>query len=226
MPTAFSQENVILAYLQNYLGSDIKGDEQLSPIVRDSLCDMVRIAMREIAANEASKYSSAVDLVSQALTATLVHLNESTEGNVERIVDAYVTDVQESIKSAAIEISNLQLKDSEYQNVNADRRQFQLDSVDEFDVHTVGSGNDVKWLLAFPKLSKEAIEINMDALRSATEVKGNWFPFEIRIADMNFVLDDDGSIHVCVDNMPSSMLESSYQGIGSIISYTSNQSLS
>jgi hypothetical protein len=74
-----------------------------------------------------------------------------------------------------------------------------------FDVSELGLLGSVEGLLATP--TKDVKALNIERVRETYPTQGEWFPFEVSVGDLLFVIDDDGVIFVSTENFPSEMLE-------------------
>jgi hypothetical protein len=74
-----------------------------------------------------------------------------------------------------------------------------------FDVAELGLHGSVEGLLATPTRGVKAL--NVERVRETYPTHGEWFPFEVSVGDLLFVIDDDGVIFVSTENFPKDMLE-------------------
>jgi hypothetical protein len=49
-------------------------------------------------------------------------------------------------------------------------------------------------------------EINLEGLPEGGTVRGDWYPYEVQYEDILFIVDDDGSIFVTVENFPERLV--------------------
>ena len=58
--------------------------------------------------------------------------------------------------------------------------------------------------------------IDLNRIKGRFEVKGDWFPFEIKIGEFVFALDDDGSIFTSTENFPEPVFKDAYEHLHKI----------
>ena len=49
--------------------------------------------------------------------------------------------------------------------------------------------------------------MDLDALSARFPLEGEWFPYEVTVEDMVFVVDDDGTVFVSTENFPREVRE-------------------
>ena len=65
----------------------------------------------------------------------------------------------------------------------------------------------VGFLISIPR--SESFEMEIERIKSNYKMTGDWFPFEIKIDHSTFILDDDGTIFVSIDNLPEDLIKRS-----------------
>jgi hypothetical protein len=79
------------------------------------------------------------------------------------------------------------------------------------EVIEVGTRDRIEGLLACP--IPEVHELDLEGLQQSHAVEGEWFPFEVCLSELQFVLDDDGTIFVAVDNFPDRLVQEAKAGL-------------
>jgi hypothetical protein len=79
-----------------------------------------------------------------------------------------------------------------------------VDARRHYDVLELGLLESVQGLLAIPAPDVGALDV--DGIRQAYPTEGDWFPFEVRVDDLLFVIDDDGSLFISTENFPRDVL--------------------
>ena len=77
----------------------------------------------------------------------------------------------------------------------------------QYEVREIGLRGLTEGLLVQPTV--DSFEINLDGLPEGCTVQGDWYPYEVQFEDILFVLDDDGSICVSVENLPERLVGAS-----------------
>jgi hypothetical protein len=62
----------------------------------------------------------------------------------------------------------------------------------------------------------DVVDVDLDRLKQTYSVEGDWFPFQIKLGDFTFVLDDDGSIFTSTDHFSERMMTDARQIIEQI----------
>jgi hypothetical protein len=78
------------------------------------------------------------------------------------------------------------------------------DAPTQYEVRAVGLRELTEGLLVQP--TADDFEINLAGLPEGWTIQGDWYPYEVQYEDFLFVLDDDGSIFVSVENFPERMV--------------------
>ena len=207
-----SQQEVISDFVQHHLRNNAKASELSSLVLRDSLSDLVQVLMRKVAIAETEKKFQGPDLLDSSIDKALADLSQSTRTNNIHLLRNYFATIRKRLKYTAQEIAELQ---SKYQETSENsetnfKRIFEPDSSTKFNVTALGI-DEVKGFWASPILSDQTIQIDLDYLQNVGQVKGDWFPLEVAIGELNFVIDDDGSVYVSTENFPERLIRSSYK---------------
>jgi hypothetical protein len=177
----------------------------LMPSVAFAVEETVKQTMRQLAQDSRSPRTWN-DLLRQAVDLSREALEVSVSERSERFdIEPYLRDAQASLKPIAREIHRLQqnlLKSRAAKRVH--EKSFLSDQEESstlpFDITPIGLLDSVDGYLASP-ISASG-EMNLDAVAETFTLVGEWFPYEIFVDDMVFVIDDDGSVYVSTENFP------------------------
>ncbi|MGB3205777.1 MAG: hypothetical protein WBB28_12370 [Crinalium sp.] len=76
-----------------------------------------------------------------------------------------------------------------------------------FELIEIGFNNSTEGILLYPLIEKmDEFAIETSYLEISVNIDGDRFPFEITFKDFLFILDDDGSIFVFVENFPEKII--------------------
>jgi hypothetical protein len=120
----------------------------------------------------------------------------------------YLGHARESLKAAAEEMCGLNRKLIESKDRKRIGEKMPVstgDSRHHYEVSELGLLESIEGLLATPTAGVAAL--NVDGIREAFPTEGDWFPFEVRVDDFLFVIDDDGTVFISTENFPREALE-------------------
>lgn len=175
--------------------------------VEFALTEIVRDEMRAIAQQEQPRARTG-DLLQVAVTRVAGSIDDSLEEhNIVFDLEKYVRKVQEKLSFPAREIQTLGERLAESRGIARLGRKEDADSESgrRYTIHELGLREAIQGLLVEP--SQQVQELDIDAVREQTQwhVEGEWFPFEVTIEELVFVIDDDGSIFVPTANLPGEL---------------------
>jgi hypothetical protein len=123
-------------------------------------------------------------------------------------LDPYLGQARESLEAAAKEMSGLNRKLIESRERKRIGEKTPVSSVDarrHYEVSELGLLESIEGLLATPTAGVAAL--NVDGIRQSFPTEGAWFPFEVRVDDLLFVIDDDGAVFISTENFPREALD-------------------
>ncbi|MFM7073682.1 MAG: hypothetical protein ACKO38_17985 [Planctomycetota bacterium] len=182
----------------------------LLPSVAFAIEEAVKQAMRELA-QQSTPISNWDDLLRKAIDLSMQEMEDWISQKGEHFnFEPYLDDARESLASVAKEIQRLQ------QNLLESRaakrvydKEIPVDSDETietpFEVAPIGLLDSIDGYLAAPR--SPSCEMNLDALLERFQVEGDWFPYEINLDGMVFVVDDDGTLFVSTENYPEEVRE-------------------
>lgn len=87
-----------------------------------------------------------------------------------------------------------------------------IDARSPYELFRLGFVDSIEGLLAIP--TPDVATLDIDRIREEFRTNGDWFPFEVAVDDLVFVLDDDGSLYISTENFPLSTRGAGQSGIG------------
>jgi hypothetical protein len=81
-----------------------------------------------------------------------------------------------------------------------------------FEIVSIGTRRNLQALVVMP-LDGQTCRLDTLAIGEVGSLDGEWFPYEITIDEMTFVIDDDGRLSIAVENFPAILLQKAYQTI-------------
>ena len=136
-------------------------------------------------------------------------LQESEIHNLHSNVKKYFDNAQTKYGPLSNEISKLKQQLFTSKEGKRIGETFSLKTINQFpyEVGEIGLKDSIEGLILTPLL--DSFQIDMGKVHHNYIVVGEWFPFEIKIDYLTFVLDDDGTIYVSTENYPLELMEKS-----------------
>lgn len=197
----FLQEHIISETIERI-------SDDYSNIINYSIDELTKINMRKIA--EDDYYSgSDKEILSESISLTKSSLDkECKKYNLDVDFSDYFAETKKNLKPVANEISSLRNKliTSRIED-RIGKKEEVLSEIDQFafDVIEIGLKGSIESLISIPR--SESFEMDIERIKSNYNMTDDWFPFEIKINHSTFILDDDGTIFVSVDNLPEELAE-------------------
>ena len=188
---------------------DDRGEGSYSQMIEFTLQELVRQAMRAVASNP--DYQGKTPVLEQAMQEVQQQLQKRLGDRVEFSWSAYSEGLRQSLKYPAREIAELAVSRRQQERRNS-RVTVQTDAGVVVEIIRVGRAEAVEALLVQPQ--SDRLEVRLDQLSELYEVEGDWFPFQVRVEELPFVINSDGGIYTCTHNFPASLLEQAQQAIG------------
>jgi hypothetical protein len=169
-----------------------------------ALAELVRNEMRHLAQRMAStdKWQSLIRMAAAHVEERIEHV--LSERGIRFDLSKYIKAVTEKLRWTAMEICELS---GRLARSRADFKigQVQVETTEThhpYEVHELGLSGFIEGLWARPAEGSRDIDIDHACKALNCTVEGEWFPYEIHIGDFTFVIDDDGSIFVPVEQLP------------------------
>jgi hypothetical protein len=121
----------------------------------------------------------------------------------------YFKAAEKKLRLPAMELSSLRTKLRESKDLARIGQETSVEGVQPYQIKELGLKGAIEGLLIYPV--SEVIEIDLDRLRNAYAVEGEWFPFQIKSHDFTFVIDDDGSIFTSTEHYSDGMVADAKQ---------------
>lgn len=202
--TIVSQKAFVLYELLKIIQEQRK--EGYSSTIEFALAELVREYMRSIAQGHEYNHRRS-SILEQAIKITENKIqNQLKEVNTQFNFTQYFTNIRESLKYPEKEIAELRanLLESKETKRIGERIKINSETISVYEITEIGLCNSLEGLLAFPL--KNICEIDIEPVKKIYDVKGDWFPLEIEIGNLTFIVDDDGTIFVSSENFPEPLV--------------------
>ncbi|MBW4540238.1 MAG: hypothetical protein KME43_13980 [Myxacorys chilensis ATA2-1-KO14] len=209
-----SQKAFILQSLVTYIqAGGVQGGHQ-SFLLEDGLTELVRILMRELAADVS--YRSRLSLLDQAIEDVQQQMWEyvfsSAISNIN--FDDYFARIRHRLKASAREMADLQI------NLRVAKRREQIVEREEiteavevpFQIAVIGLRETLEGLIATP-LADQPCFLNLSDVRHRYTVQEEHYPLQIEIDELVFVVDDDGTIFISTENFPGTLIRQAREAL-------------
>ena len=188
-----------------------KVSEDYSNIINYSIDELTKLKMRKIAENDDYSWSDS-EILSESISQTKSSLEkESKKYNLTANFSKYFKESHINLQPIAKEISRLQenlfISRKEERIGRKEEIRSIIDSQLSFDVIEIGLKGSIESLISIPH--SESFELEIERIKSRYKMTGDWFPFEIKIDHSTFILDDDGTIFISIDNLPEDLIKRS-----------------
>lgn len=202
---ACSQEEHMLQDLLKLVQSLNRAEQRgYSQLIEFGVMELVQRQMRQGAIEGQGRESE--ELLRRAVTQTHNRLQERLEGqNLSFDFTPYFQNAGQQLRYVAKEIQELaaQLRHLGQQEVQEGEAMVSAGQV-EFEVKEVGL-REVEALIVTPLVRE--YELDLEWLRQTYSVEGDWFPLYVRIEELGFVVDHDGTLFISTENFPTVLLE-------------------
>jgi hypothetical protein len=187
--------------LASELANQGASKDRYSSAIELGLSEMVRECMRRMAQSRIAPRSGG--LLVNALKESFGRVErELRQAEIRISLSQYREQVMNTLKPVAAEMEKLgeRLTHARQSGKLAAEEVVTTESHTRYEVREIGLRGLTEGLLVQP--TGDDFEINLDGLPEGCTVRGDWYPYEVRYEDILFVLDDDGSIFVSVENFP------------------------
>lgn len=182
-------------------------DGRYNTAIGFGLDEVVRQNLRRIAQRQ-GPVGSWDDMLEHAIHQSAEQLKRELDSHGLRFdVGPYLNNTRDSLASAAKEIVGLNRKliESKERKRIAEKTPVTTDNRRQFEISELGLLDSVEGLLATPTAGVNSL--NIEKMQETFPCDGEWFPFEVRVDDLLFIVDDDGTIFVSTENFPNEALE-------------------
>ena len=205
-----SQEKFIREHINSEFKNDPEKDpESYSNIISYSIDELLKINMIKTARKIDDVFPEK-DILNESIQLTESSiLQESEIHNLHSNVKKYFDNAQTKYGPLSNEISKLKRQLFTSKEGKRIGETFSLKTINQFpyEIGEIGLKDSIEGLILTPLL--DSFQIDMGKVHHNYIVVGEWFPFEIKIDYLTFVLDDDGTIYVSTENYPQDLMEKS-----------------
>ncbi|MBD2094070.1 hypothetical protein H6F90_02735 [Trichocoleus sp. FACHB-591] len=201
-----SQEEFILQNVVELIQSSVeRGSQTYSSAVEFGLTELVKEQMRRIAQeNNTQRWGDALELalldVRQKVEKRLA------EHNIRFDLKPHLGGIETALKYPGKEVTELRGKLARSRGTNriGERKRIASEAQAPFEITEVGLQNSIEALIAAPV--GKVYELNLEEVWQSYEVEGDWFPFQFVVEELEFVIDDDGTVFISTENFPEKLL--------------------
>lgn len=201
-----SQEEFILQNVVDLIQSSVeRGSQTYSSAVEFGLTELVKEQMRRIAQENNTQR------LGDALTLATLDVQKKVEGrladlNIRFALRPHLSEIETALKYPGKEVAHLKGKLAQARRTNriGERRRIAEAAQAPFEITEVGLQNSIEALIASPL--GQVYELNLEEVRRSYEVEGEWFPFQVTVEELEFVIDDDGTVFISTENFPEKLV--------------------
>lgn len=182
----------------------VQADGQYSNSIEYALLELIRIQLRQMAQSREDGIAKGW-LFEAALRSVFATVETALEKDrMGCDLSAYEAQAIKQLKPAASELETLSnaLSKSRHQGKLVPLIAHDIENESRFELRRLGFAESVDGLLVVPSESVQEIDIQRLQSLPNCRIDGKWFPYEVHQGDFMFVIDDDGSIFVSVENLP------------------------
>ncbi|HEY9697670.1 MAG TPA: hypothetical protein V6D10_10435 [Trichocoleus sp.] len=204
------QKQFVLQHLVELVGHALESDcVRYSQIMEFAVRELVKEWMRELALEKQD--DSKASLLNRAIEQVEQQVQWQFGSSPSFAFIPYSTSLRQYLKYPAREIGELssQLRQLEWQKRGKRTRFESHDAGVCYSIVTVGQPEMIEALVAMPEMEEFGLEI--DRLGETYQVEGEWFPFQVTVGELQFIVDDDGVIYTCTDNFPKPLYEKAHE---------------
>jgi hypothetical protein len=205
------QDQFIINSLARLIASTNEGGEERSiynSAIGFGVDEIVRHNLRQLS-QQRGPVRRWRDLLEGAIERSAERLQQELDSHQLRFnLEPYLGAARKSLESAAKELFELNRKliESREQKRIAEKSSVTIfEARRRYEVSELGLLDSVEGFLATP--SADVAALNIERIRDAFPTEGEWFPFEVSVEDLVFVIDDDGGIFVSTENFPREVLD-------------------
>lgn len=201
-----SQEEFILQNVVDLIQSSVeRGSQICSSAVEFGLTELVKEQMRRIAQENDTQR------LGDALTLATLDVHKKVEGrlaerNIRFALRPHLSEIETALKYPGKEVAHLKDRLAQARRTHriGERKRIAEAAQAPFEITEVGLQNSIEALIASP-LGQE-YEVNLEEVRRSYEVEGEWFPFQVTVEELEFVIDDDGTVFISTENFPEKLV--------------------
>ncbi|HEY9628064.1 MAG TPA: hypothetical protein V6C84_12250 [Coleofasciculaceae cyanobacterium] len=207
-----AQDEFVLTQLVELIYQlDNRRESSYSQMIEFGLQELVRQSMRSLAVSP--DYGGKQPILVQAIQQVQQQLQERLRDRPGFSLSAYTEGLHQCLKYPAKEIAELAARRQQLpqpERIN-NRAVVRTDAGVAIAIIRVGREEAIEALIALPESGECEVKINQ--LPQLYEVEGEWFPLQVTVEELSFVIDDDGRISTYTRNFPAALLEQAQQAI-------------
>lgn len=207
-----SQKAFITEYLARHVQKQELSDQQdsafpMDSIVRDSFTELIRLQMREIATDSSDRWYWGKSILDQAIQQVLSDVKRCLPDFMNVDFSSHEKFARVNLKLVTKEIANLhrELERARRQESVFKRDPFTNDADVKFEIISLGPRQSLEGFVLIPTWEQECL-LNLENLEKSWTLTGDWFPFQLAIGDLTFVIDDDGTVFTSTDGLPAPLI--------------------
>jgi hypothetical protein len=202
-----SQKQFILTEIVKIIREWLQQEKEgYSNCLELALSELVKENMRSLAQSDEPSYTR-TGVLEQGLRIANQKIHRELSKNALRFeLQPYWENIKEILKYPAQEMAELKNNFGELKELNILGKTSRLNPETSLpiEIREIGLQNNVEGLLALPL--KDRFLIDIDRIKPLGIIQGEWFPFEIKIRDFLFTIDEDGRIWIFTENFPSRLI--------------------
>jgi hypothetical protein len=209
-----SPKEFILQSLVTYIQAGGVQQGHRSFLLEDGLTELVRILMRELAADVSHR--SRLSLLDQAIGEVQQQMWEYIFSPAFSSIDFedYFVSIRHRLKAPAKEMADLQtsLRVAKQREQIVEREDITEAVEVPFQIAVMGLRETLEGFIVTP-LAEHPCFLNLNAVRDTYAVQEEYYPLQIEIDELVFVVDDDGTIFISTENFPGTLIHQARESL-------------
>jgi hypothetical protein len=143
--------------------------------------------------------------------------DELRRAGVSVSLHKYHEQVKKQLKPVGGEMEKLteRLAQSKRTGKLSNKEVVEVDERARFEIQEIGFRDQPEGLRLQP--TGDGFDLDLHDLPEGSTVRGEWYPYEVSVGDFVFILDDDGSLYVSVENFPASLVEQAREQLRELV---------
>lgn len=196
----FLWDNLLgLAYEAAHQGTVPGYNQMIEFVVRELVRETMRqLALEQRGGTRANLLDLAMDQVEQQGQELLAPLMDFS-------LNPYRASLRQSLKYPAKEMAELAVQLGHSRQQRVEETFHRSEAGLSFSIRAVGHSGAIEAFIAAPTDKKFGLELSR--VKESCQVEGEWFPFQVRVGELQYTIDDDGLIYTCTANFPGGLME-------------------